>query len=374
MAGRPGALTLAAYIAKRFAHSLLVTTAGVFLLYFVIELERHMSRFRDADFGLAASVGITLLKMPGSLYGVLPLIVAVSALAMSVRLATTSEFIAVRSFGVSGMAVLAVPAILAALLGLVSILVLNPVVAATERSYRNLSAALPTDASPVIREVDDKLWLKEDVGEGTAFIRIAGISDAPVRFFDFDMYVLDREGAPLRRHHAEEARLVGGNWALYDVKSWDISRDVENPELSATHESLLRIPTALTEEQIRENLNRPEEIAIWDLDAHIERLENAGFSTSKHRVHFHTEVGKPVLLAAMALLGAIFTLRPSRFAHVGQMAIVAVLASLAIYFVQDFARVLGQNGQLPAPAAAWIPAAAALSLSLGLLIYLEEER
>ena len=368
MAGRQGALTLAAYIAKRFAHSLLVTTAGVFLLYFVIELERHMSRFRDADFGLAASVGITLLKMPGSLYGVLPLIVAVSALA------TTSEFIAVRSFGVSGMAVLAVPAILAALLGLVSILVLNPVVAATERSYRNLSAALPTDASPVIREVDDKLWLKEDVGEGTAFIRIAGISDAPVRFFDFDMYVLDREGAPLRRHHAEEARLVGGNWALYDVKSWDISRDVENPELGATHESLLRIPTALTEEQIRENLNRPEEIAIWDLDAHIERLENAGFSTSKHRVHFHTEVGKPVLLAAMALLGAIFTLRPSRFAHVGQMAIVAVLASLAIYFVQDFARVLGQNGQLPAPAAAWIPAAAALSLSLGLLIYLEEER
>lgn len=374
MAGRPRALTLATYIAKRFALSLLVTTAGVFLLYFVIELERHMSRFRDLDFGVAGSVGITLLKMPGSLYGVMPIIVAISALAMSVRLATTSEFIAVRSFGVSGMAALAVPAVLAALLGVVSIFVLNPVVAATEKSYRNLSAVLPSDASPVIREVDDKLWLKEDAGEGTAFIRVAGISDAPVRFFDFDMYVLDRNGVPSKRRHAAEATLVGGSWLLTDAKSWDISPSIENPELSATRSPLLIIPTALTEEQIRENLNPPEEIAIWDLDAHIERLENAGFSTSKHRVHFHTEVGKPVLLAAMALLGAIFTLRPSRFAHMGHMAIVAVLASIAIYFVQDFAGVLGQNGQLPAPAAAWIPAAAALSLSLGLLIYLEEER
>lgn len=374
MAGRPGALTLAAYIAKRFAYSLLVTLAGVFLLYFVIELEQHMSRFRDAEFGIAAAIGITLLKMPGSLYGVLPIIVAIAALAMSVRLATTSEFIAVRSFGVSGMAALAVPAVLAALLGLVSIFVLNPVVAATEKSYRNLSAVLPSGASPIIREDNDKLWLKEDVGEGTAFIRIAGVSDAPVRFLDFDMYVLDRDGAPSQRNHADEARLVGGSWVLKDAKSWDISRGVKNPELGSTLTSFLIIPTALTEEQIRENLNRPEEIAIWDLDAHIERLENAGFSTSEHRVHFHTEVGKPVLLAAMALLGAIFTLRPSRFAHVGQMAIVAVLASLAIYFVQDFARVLGQNGQLPAPAAAWIPAAAAAALSLGLLIYLEEER
>ena len=367
-------MTLAAYIAKRFAYSLLVTLAGVFLLYFVIELEQHMSRFRDAEFGIAAAIGITLLKMPGSLYGVLPIIVAIAALAMSVRLATTSEFIAVRSFGVSGMAALAVPAVLAALLGLVSIFVLNPVVAATEKSYRNLSAVLPSGASPIIREDNDKLWLKEDVGEGTAFIRIAGVSDAPVRFLDFDMYVLDRDGAPSQRNHADEARLVGGSWVLKDAKSWDISRGVKNPELGSTLTSFLIIPTALTEEQIRENLNRPEEIAIWDLDAHIERLENAGFSTSEHRVHFHTEVGKPVLLAAMALLGAIFTLRPSRFAHVGQMAIVAVLASLAIYFVQDFARVLGQNGQLPAPAAAWIPAAAAAALSLGLLIYLEEER
>jgi len=46
--------------------------------------------------------------------------------------------------------------------------------------------------------------------------------------------------------------------------------------------------------------------------------------------------------------------------------------SFAIYFLRNFAQVLGENGQLPAILAAWAPPLAAIGLSLGILLHNED--
>ena len=43
-----------------------------------------------------------------------------------------------------------------------------------------------------------------------------------------------------------------------------------------------------------------------------------------------------------------------------------------LYFVRNFAQILGENGQIPILLAAWAPPVAAILLPLGLLLHLED--
>ena len=54
------------------------------------------------------------------------------------------------------------------------------------------------------------------------------------------------------------------------------------------------------------------------------------------------------------------------------MVLYAILGGFAIFFLRNFAQVLGDNGQIPVILAAWSPPVAAVLLSLGLLLHLED--
>ena len=84
------------------------------------------------------------------------------------------------------------------------------------------------------------------------------------------------------------------------------------------------------------------------------------------------ELALPLMLAAMVLVGAGFTMRHTRFGKTGMMVLFALLAGFALFFLRNFAQVLGNNGQIPVLLAAWSPPVAATLLSLGFLLHLED--
>ena len=72
------------------------------------------------------------------------------------------------------------------------------------------------------------------------------------------------------------------------------------------------------------------------------------------------------------LVAAGFTMRHVRFGGTGRMVLFALLAGFGFYFLRNFAQALGDSGQIPILLAAWSPPVAAVMLSLGLLLHLEE--
>ena len=113
-------------------------------------------------------------------------------------------------------------------------------------------------------------------------------------------------------------------------------------------------------------------MAFWNLPGYINDLERAGFSARAHRVWLQMELALPLLLASMVLIAAGFTMRHARFGKTGSMVLLALAGGFAIFFLRNFAQVLGENGQIPILIAAWIPPIAAIMLALGLLLHLED--
>ena len=134
----------------------------------------------------------------------------------------------------------------------------------------------------------------------------------------------------------------------------------------------MSLASNLTRDQILDSFGTPSAVPIWDLPAFIARLETAGFAARAHRVWFQMELALPLLLVAMVLMGAGFTMRHARFGRTGLMVLSALLLGFTLYFIRNFAAILGENGQIPVLLAAWGPPVAAVLLPLGLLLHLED--
>ena len=364
-------MTLAVYIGKRFIFLFLLVVLGLALLFFISELEVHLDRYRNLEETTIVAIGMSLLKTVEQLYEVLPIAVGLAALAMSIRLSVTSEIVVARAAGMSALATLLSPALVAAAIGVVSILALNPFVAQTSKQYRLLTEFHSQKDTQVTFGRGEIIWLRQVTETGQAVIRAAHFSEGH-RFTEMDVFEFDQDGVLVGHHTASSGILDVGSWKLYNAKSWNLGIEAEIPEETATRSDTLMIPTNLTIDQISESFDSPHEIPFWEIPELISRLEQAGLSSLEYRVYLQREFAKPILLAAMALIGAGFALRFSRFSRLDVMAVISVVSVMAVYFLQDFAKVLGENGEIPTLGAAWIPPLAVLLLSVSLLLFAEE--
>ena len=146
----------------------------------------------------------------------------------------------------------------------------------------------------------------------------------------------------------------------------------DNPEVDALEFETFSVPSTLTPSQIRDSFASPSSISIWNLPAFIDRLTTAGFSSRRHEVYLQTELAQPIFLLAMLLIGAGFTMRHQRGGRTGMMVLSAILLCFGLYFLRNFAAILGENGQIPVALAAWAPPLAGIGLSLGFLLHTED--
>ncbi|MFN3822833.1 MAG: LPS export ABC transporter permease LptG [Pseudorhodobacter sp.] len=363
-------MTLSLYFTRRF----LKVVAQVFLVFFgilmLIDMVEQLRRFSTQGIGLAGAAELAILNIPASLYRILPLIVIFASIALFLNLARSSELVVVRASGRSGLRFLLAPAGMAVVLGAGVVAVLNPLVAATSKHYDALYTRQAHGSEAAFSINESGLWLRQGGVDGQTVIR-AGRSDLDgTRLFAASFLIFDAAGIPSQRIEAEEATLRTGEWLLIRAKYWDLTN--RNPEVSAHLRDSASLPSELTPERIRDSFGDPSAIPIWLLPDYIKRLELAGFTARSHRVWLQMELALPLLLGTMVLIAAGFTMRHARAGRTGQMVLFALLGGFGIFFLRNFAQVLGENGQIPVALAAWSPPVAALLLSLGLLLHLED--
>jgi len=362
-------MTLSLYIARRFLMSF-ATVLGIFFgIMLLIETIDQMRGLSDG--GLFTALRLAALDVPASLYRILPLVVVLAAIAMFVALARSSELVVVRAAGRSGLRFLVAPVVTALVCGLLAVAVLNPLVAATTKLYDTAQAELAGGGASVLSVSASGLWLRQGGDSGQTVIQAARSNADGTELSRVSFLLMDRNGLPARRIEAATARLEPGQWVLTGAKEWDLT--ATNPEAASRWlADGSGISSDLTREGIRDSFGTPSAIAFWSLPAYIAGLERAGFSARSHQVWFQMELAQPLLLAAMVLVAAGFTMRHARFGRTGTLVLLAVMSGFLIFFLRNFAQVLGENGQIPVILAAWAPPVAAVMMALGLLLHLED--
>ena len=367
-------MILARYVSRRFVRSFLLI-AGVFLMIlFLIDMIEMIRRFAARDIGLSGAAALAGLNMAGSFYSILPLVTVLSGIALFLGLARSSEMVAIRASGRSGLKVIAAPAAAAALVGALAVALLNPLVAVTGQRYDNAVAEIDRAGRQTVSVGDSVVWLRQAVLEDG---REVGADRDPRRRTSPDAttlydatFLIFGEAGPTRRIEAREARLEPGRWQLSEVRDYPL--DAANPQAEMVRHVGLRLASDLTAQRIREGFGRPEAVPVWQLPEFIDGLERAGFSATRHRVWLQTELARPFLMAAMVVIAAAFTMQHVRGRNTGGAVLLAFGAGIALFFLRNLAQVLGDNGQITPLMAGWTPPLVGALLALALILKRED--
>ncbi len=363
-------MTLHFYFARKYLFYFSSVLALFLIFISMIDFLEHLRRYGD-DTDVSNVMILAALNVPDTAYEVMPLVMILSSVWMFIALARSSELVVARSVGRSALQFLMAPCLVGLGLGIATVFLFNPIVAASQKTYDLKRQEFTKSSGSVLSIGAEGLWLRQGNSTKQTVIRASNANLDGTRLFDVTMIELDDAQGPVRRIHAASASLGDGYWYLEDVKIWPIVPG-QNPQNRLEKHNTFQLPSSLTQDQIRDRFGAPSSISIWNLPAYIATLQNSGFSAQRYIVWFQMELARPLYLFVMVLVGASFSMRHTRFGGTGVSILMAVLLGFGLYYLRNFAQIFGNTGQLPAIIAAWTPPLVGLLLSLGIILHTED--
>jgi lipopolysaccharide export system permease protein len=355
--------TLGRYFSKRFAKTILVVFGTVFALVYTIDFVELMRRAGDAPGATAAMMAqLALFRTPSVAEQVLPFAVLFGSMATLLQLSRKLELVVARAAGISAWEFLQPGLLVAALLGIASVALYNPLSAALRQQAGVIEARIFDSPS---RATGKEIWMRQRSPEGQAVIRAEALIPGTTTLTRVTMFMFDDSGAFTQRVEAREAHLRDGFWDLREAR-------VLTAEEEPRSYGQMMVASSLEPAQLRESFTSPDAVSFWSLDETIERTERAGLDARPYRLHYDILLARPLLFVAMVLVAASVSLRFFRFGGIAKLVLGGVAAGFMLYVATELMEDLGASGLVGTTVAAWFPAVVGVMLGVLALLYQED--
>lgn len=369
-------ITLSLYVSRHFMLAFgvaMLTVLSVVGLIEMIELIRRASH-KEYEVPFSVVLEMTIMKIPATAEQILPFGILIGAMVALTRLTKSSELIVARASGVSVWQFMMPVLLCAAGLGLFFTAVFNPLSAAMITRFESLEGKYITNKPSILSVSPSGLWLRQVETLDSHFqeqpieeyiLHARRISQSDMTMANVIIFIFGKEHQFIGRIDAPAAILEQGFWR---VRSAMLSAPGTVPKQVPE----FHLKTELSMNQIKESFSSPKTLSFWELPSFITTLEKAGFSALRHRLYFQTLLATPLMLCAMVLIGAIFSLRHHRRGKIGVLIAVGIISGFVVYFVSNLVYALGFSGGLPVGLAAWTPPLVALMIGTACLLHYED--
>lgn len=344
---------------------ILAVFATIFSLVFVVDFVELLRRTGNIAGVTTTSVAfLSFLRTPAVSEQVLPFCVLFGSMAVFLNLTRKLELLVARAAGISVWQFLVPPIFIAVLIGVVSVTLLNPLSALMKQRADQIELHLFGQGGSGGAALPG-FWLRQTGVDGESILSAAKSSDHNNVLTDVTGFIYDQDGHFVERVAAARAELeTSGVWKLQEA-------EVTQPGHHSHRYGTYLIATTLKPGEASEGSMSAEAVPFWDLPALRDETESAGLDAAPYRLQFQTLLARPLLLVAMTLIAAAFSLRFFRFGGIGKFVGGGIAAGFVLYVATKFVGDLGGSGVISPPVAAWSPAL--IASMLGTLALLKQE-
>ncbi len=355
-------LTLGRYLALRFLKTIFAAFAAIFVLIYVIDLVEMLRRSGDTPGGTGPLMAwLSFLHTPGIAEQALPFAVLFGAMAAFLNLSRKLELAVARAAGLSVWQFISPPLAIVVLLGVVATTLYNPASALMKRHADALEAKLFGTSA---QQGSAGLWIRQRSVDGQAIIHADRSADSGMTLSNVQVFNFDQSGRFVERIDAASAALTEGYWRLEGT-------NVVTPGAETQSVGAYLLATTLTPGEVTQSFVAPETVPFWNLRPLADQTERAGLDSTAYRLHFQELLARPLMLVAMVLVAASFSLRFFRMGGVAIMVSGGVVAGFVLYVATKLVSDLGSAGFVSTTVAGWSPAIA--GCLFGVLVLLHQE-
>lgn len=350
---------LGRYFFMRYVITVAWFLFGVIAIIYLIDFSEVVGNIsQEAGQNLVDALMITALRLPYILQQTIPFIALFSAMVALIALNRRQELVVSRAAGISVWQFMTPFVVGAALLGVASVLVLNPLASWSQKKAMGFEAIGGKQADVVP-------WLRQTTDGQDTIIGGRGIAENGTELLEAVVIYFDDRGGLVKRQDADRAVLSDGWWTLHNVT------ETQAGELS-THMDEVRVKTNLEQDFVQQHLVQPDLVSFFALPRQIALAKQFGTSTNALETQYNYLVSLPLLLVAMTLIAATVCLKFSRFAQSPTVILGGILCGFLLYVTSVLVKAFGSSGVLSPLLAAWIPVVVAMALGLTILLHQED--
>ena len=213
--------------------------------------------------------------------------------------------------------------------------------------------------------LDHGLWLREHGVDGLSIVHASRRDARRRRIVRRERERLYAGRQFIERVESARATLQPGAWLLEEAR-------VTSPGEPPTDVDQYLLATDLTPEQLAAAAAPPQGVPFWDLPEMTEQTADAGLDARGYRLQFQRLLARPLLLVAMVLVAAAFSLRFFRFGGIAKTLAGGVAAGFVLYIATEIFSDLGGAGTISPSLAAWSPALVGTMLGTLSLLHSED--
>ncbi|MAI61713.1 MAG: LPS export ABC transporter permease LptG [Micavibrio sp. TMED27] len=370
-------LTLSRYLAKSYLINLIAILFGLLALIYLfdtVELIRRASKSDTVPLNLVLQMG--LLKLPEVGQILFPFAILFSAILTFWQLSRRSELVVMRSSGYSAWQFIMPLVLLSLFVGILQITTINPLGAILLTKYEQLENKHLNKSDNQIAIFQGGIWLRQSLDgspvdeqdsleKGYVILNSKKLDQQNWRFKNITALYFGENDNFEMRVDAKTATLEKGTWVFKDVQT-------HYKDGSNNNHALFLLPTRLTIQNIIESFSSPESMSFWELNAHIQTLEETGFDASRLRVHYQSLLAQPLFFASMILLAATVSLRPQRSGGTLILISSGIFIGFIVFFLSSYLQALGYSSQIPPALSAWSPSLICLLLGTSVIMTFED--
>jgi lipopolysaccharide export system permease protein len=354
--------TLSLYLANRFARTIIAAFSAVFVLIYAVDLVELLRRAGDARHATGTVVaGLAFLRTPIVAEQALPFAVLFGSMIAFLNLTRKLELVVARAAGVSVWQFLTPPLLVSLVIGIVSVAAYNPASTWMKQRSDQLEPGVFGGPAPG----SGGMWIRQKSIDGQAVIHAGGRDASGTQLSRVEIFNFDDEGNFVERVDAASGELRDGYWILRDVK-------VVTPGFEALSVSTYLLATALDRREVAQAFVAPDTVSFWRLPELANQTERAGLDPTAYRLRYQELLARPLMLAAMVLVAACFSLRFFRMGGVEFMVSGGVAAGFVLYVATKVINDLGEAGLISPSVAGWAPGVVGCLFGVYVLLHLED--
>jgi lipopolysaccharide export system permease protein len=317
------------------------------------------------NLGAGTAFGFTLHRLPLLLMDFLPFVFLFATVFCLLRLSQAQELAVIRAAGLSVWQFLKPLLVFTFVLSTLIILALEPIGAQLHNRFTDSYAALTSQKSSLSFSTGG-VWFRETTQSGSYISRAKQIDDAQAgRLLDVEIIQFDESGAFESRITAPSGQIADGLFRL------------TAPRFYRRDEAVKTLPqwelsSSLTSSSLADNFANARIINVWQLPGYIAAAGKSGIDVTRHEVRLQSLLALPILLMAMVMVAACFSLPTGRMFTSGQTLGLSVLCGFGLFLFNDFIVLMGELNLMPPIMASWVPAFIALLLSISYLLTTED--
>lgn len=352
--------TLGRYFLRTYLITLGWFFFGVISIIYLIDFSEVVGNISAvAGQGIVDALLITALRLPYIFQQTVPFVALFAGMVTLIALNRRYELVVTRAAGISVWQFMLPFVTGAFLLGLFSILALNPLASWSQQKATSLQSIGGNGSNDTIP------WLRQRTNGQDTIIGGRTITGNGKQLVEAVVIYFGDQGQITKRLDARTATLNNGWWNLEDVT------EIVPGDLT-TQMDTARVKTNLEEKFVQQRLLQADLVNFYDLPGSIAEGQRFGVSTKALETQYNYLLSLPLLMVAMTLIAATVCLKFSRFSQSPVVILGGILSGFLLYVTSVLVKAFGSSGVLPPLIAAWIPVIVAMALGLTILLHQED--